>query len=97
MQHAPIWNQHERWRIVGKRLAAQRAASGDVLSAERGLEHGKVLLLLGTENLELGFKEDIEQVLGQDGVQVEILEGGHDLVYADSAAVAKATLRFWGL
>lgn len=39
--------------------------------------------------------EDAREVLGIDGVEVRVIEGGHDVPIAKSKEVAEAILGFW--
>ncbi|KAH9826886.1 Serine aminopeptidase, S33 [Teratosphaeria destructans] len=96
IQHAPITNQHERWRIIGRRLSAQKLL--ECHEGESAKKNGKVLVLLGeTDSVivpdETG--EDAKEVLGEGNVDVQVLEGGHDFPVANAKGTVKAMVEFW--
>jgi hypothetical protein len=97
IQHAPIRDQHEQWRLIGSRLAAQR----DQPSTEtigHGLREGNVLLVLGKNDdvvLAEEIATDAREVFGEEYVDVRILEGGHDLPIVHAEKVTETVLGFW--
>lgn len=98
IQHAPISSQHERWKILGARLAAQRADPHDAAKAAHGLRERKVLLVLGADDGVIIADElsaDAKTVLGEDGVEIKMIKAGHDLPISESGAVLGAILAFW--
>lgn len=98
IQHAPISNQHELWRLIGARLAAQRAEP-NTDNYRQGLREGKVLVILGkADDVVLAGEtgEDVKEVFGEDFVHVTVMDGGHDLPVASASNVAKIILDFWG-
>jgi pimeloyl-ACP methyl ester carboxylesterase len=98
IRHAPITQQHEAWRAIGRRLASQRADPTSEDKAENGLAGGKVVLVLGEADSIIVRKEvqaDAEGVLGVDGVETLVLDGGHDLPISRPDATAGAIWASW--
>ncbi|KAK3068394.1 hypothetical protein LTR53_014061 [Teratosphaeriaceae sp. CCFEE 6253] len=98
IQYAPISNEHERWRTIGRRQSAVRtAAEGAVDEAGMGLREGKVLILLGAQDQVIVASEvedDATVVLGKDNVDCVTLEGGHDVPIVNAKGCADALLEF---
>lgn len=97
IQHAPVSREHERWKGLGERLDAQRAAKGS--SEAPGLDEGRVLVILGVQDSVIvadEFEEDITNVLGKENVEVVRLEGGHDVPIVNSGGCVDAIEKFWG-
>ena len=97
IQNSPISGQQPRWRLVGSRLDAQRANSNDPAAVREGLREGKVLMLLGKDDSVIVADEigsDAIDALGRDNVQVEVLEGGHDLPIAGVEECARVIGEF---
>lgn len=97
IQHAPIIGQHDRWRLIGSRLAAQKLHPDDTEALSNGLREGKVLLLLGKSDSVVLAEEvsgDAKGVLGE-GVDVRILEGGHEVPITHAEAVVSTIVQFW--
>ncbi|KAK5011289.1 hypothetical protein LTR28_004147 [Elasticomyces elasticus] len=100
IQHAPISNQHARWRLTGARLAAQRTSTADDGETSRlGLREGKVLVVLGREDgivVAREVAEDARGVFGRDGVEVVEMEGaGHDVPISRAGEVVGVVVGFW--
>jgi len=79
IRFGPIHDQAENWRRIGGRLAAQREGGG---AEGEGLQEGKVLMVLGRTDpiiLREEIVEDAEGVLGREGVEVCVLEAGHEV------------------
>ncbi|KAL1297849.1 hypothetical protein AAFC00_006376 [Neodothiora populina] len=100
IQHAPISNQHEHWRRIGSRLRAQRiqTALNPQDSSRQGLREGKVLMILGRADdiiLADQVSEDARGALGEENVDIKVLEGGHDIPIVRAQAVAKSITDFW--
>lgn len=94
IKHAPIANQHERWKLIGRRQEAQRASS----TTQEGLEGGKVLILLGKQDSTIisdELAEDATKALGRENVQVVKLEGGHDVPIVNAQGCVDAIVDFW--
>ena len=97
IQHAPISDQHEDWRRIGSRLKKQRSAAG-AGPVSHGSRIGKVLLILGkTDDIVLAEEvgEDAKLALGEDSVDVRVLDGGHDLPITNAEMVTRSVLDFW--
>lgn len=98
IQHAPITGQDERWRVIGSRLAAQRTDPSNQDLQRQGLREGKVLLLLGRSDSVIvadEVSEDARRVLGTEGMDVRILEGGHEVPISHSDDVVREIVEFW--
>jgi len=99
IQHAPIRDQHERWRLIGQRLALQKSKNEDRVTAHGAMCKDKVLLVLGEDDSVIvadETSEDARAVFGEAMVSVKILSGGHDLPIVKSKEVADVILDFWG-
>ncbi|GAB7338352.1 hypothetical protein MBLNU457_4655t1 [Dothideomycetes sp. NU457] len=97
IKHAPIREEHERWRTVGRRLQRQRTNPQSSERAVEGLHRGKVLMILGMSDNVIVANEtsqDAKGVLGE-GVEIKTLFGGHDLPIVESEAVAGTIFDFW--
>ncbi|GAB7353623.1 hypothetical protein MBLNU459_g4037t1 [Dothideomycetes sp. NU459] len=97
IQHAPISGQHDRWRLIGSRLAAQKLDPKDAKAQDQGLREGKVLLLLGKTDSVVPteeISEDAKAVLG-DGVEIQIVDGGHEVPITHADAVVETITKFW--
>ena len=97
IKHAPIHDGHARWRMIGKRCEQFRMSDDPEVKA-RGLEEGKVLILLGIQDVVITLNETYEDAtatLGKDNVKILKLQGGHDLPIVNSDGCAKAMLDFW--
>ncbi|CAK4029099.1 Hypothetical predicted protein [Lecanosticta acicola] len=93
VKYAPIHDGHERWRIVGKRCEARR----NQLEA-RGLVEGKVLLILGLQDVVISSSEtakDAKEALGEENLHMAILQGGHDLPIVNAEGCVKTMMDFW--
>lgn len=98
IRSAPITAQHDRWRLIGSRLDAQKAKPEDKEKQREGLKEGKVLILLGKDDAVIvanEVSEDAKECLG-DGLDARVLAGGHDLPISGSTDVVENILQFWG-
>merc|ERR1712070_203620 len=108
IQHAPITEQHERWRLVGHRQEAARTSSnnkadalqssGAAAAAEVALKERKVLILLGKEDTVIiadEVEEDASNAMGRENVEVVRLEGGHDVPIVAAKECGEAIATFW--
>jgi len=96
IKHAPIANQHDRWRLIGSRQAAQRASAEP--EKAQGLEEGKVLVLLGKQDnviIASEVEEDGTKALGKENVKMVKLEGAHDLPIVNAKGCVDAINEFW--
>lgn len=101
IRNAPIYAPQEDWKVLSKILEARRPRGGvDASSAEveAGLEGGKILVILGQDDGVIVMDETIEDayaVLGHEGVDFAILDGGHELPITSSESVAGSIEGFW--
>ncbi|KXL41663.1 hypothetical protein M433DRAFT_150360 [Acidomyces richmondensis BFW] len=96
IQHAPITDAHDRWRLIGSRLSAQEASSN--LDQIGGLKEGQVLILLGKQdNLIIAdeVEADATECLGKGNVKIVKLTGGHDLPIVNAQGCVDAIIDFW--
>lgn len=92
-RYGPIHERYEEWQRVGAFLAERR-----VDSSLAGLLNGKIMLVLGESDSIV--KEDyivpeVKQVLGDDGVEVLLLDAGHEVAITKGAEIADACINFW--
>ena len=93
-QHAPIYDQHDKdWKILAEILAQRRAKN-----APPGLAAGRVCVILGAHDIYVRlseWKEDAKRVLGDDAVNLHVLEGGHEIAIANGREVAQLAIGSW--
>jgi pimeloyl-ACP methyl ester carboxylesterase len=97
IKHAPVTNEHERWRLIGRRLSAQRA-SPNPEAQKQGLREGKVLVLLGKTDAVIvpdETAEDAKGALGEENVRVVEVEGAHDVPIVNPEGCVRAMVEFW--
>lgn len=101
IRNAPIYAPQEDWKVLSKILEARRPRGGvddSGAEVEAGLEGGKILIVLGKDDGVIVMDETIEDayaVLGHNGADFAILEGGHELPITSSASVAESIEGFW--
>ena len=108
IQHAPITEQHERWRLIGHRQEAARTSSnnkpdalqssGAAAAAGVALKEKKVLILLGKQDSVIiadEVEEDASKAMGKENVEVVRLEGGHDVPIVGAKECGEAIATFW--
>jgi pimeloyl-ACP methyl ester carboxylesterase len=98
IRHAPITQQHEAWKIIGQRLAHQRAHPKSEDASRNGLCGAKVVLVLGESDsiiVRAEMEADARDTLGSAGVETLALEGGHDLPIAKPSATTDAIWASW--
>lgn len=102
IKYAPVSFEHERWRIVGRRCSARRAAAAaaDPFDDETlpGLEQNQVLIIFGAQDEVIIAEEtgeDATAVLGRENVKIVKLKGGHDVPVVNSIGCVDAILDFW--
>ncbi|KAI7642258.1 hypothetical protein KC319_g13121, partial [Hortaea werneckii] len=108
IQHAPITEQHERWRLIGHRQEAARISSnnkpdalhssGAAAAAGVALKEKKVLILLGKQDSVIiadEVEEDASKAMGKENVEVVRLEGGHDVPIVGAKECGEAIATFW--
>jgi len=93
----PIRGQHEQWRLIGKRLDAQRV--GDKYDATReGLNIGKVLMVVGLTDDAVHTPElliDAFATLGEQNLEVLQLDAGHEVPVTRSEEIVEWVWRNW--
>lgn len=91
---APIYGQHDgAWRLLNVELAKRRAESPPA-----GMEGGKLCLILAERDpvvVKDEWIEDSKMVLGEDGVDVNVVKGGHDIAISKGIEVANIAMRSW--
>ncbi|ORY62066.1 Alpha/Beta hydrolase protein [Pseudomassariella vexata] len=95
---AHIYSPQADWRVLGSILAARRRSSADGTILAPGLEKGKVLLVLGSDDPVIVSDEtipDAKEVLGEDAVECVVLTGGHEIPITMSTEVASVLDAFW--
>lgn len=99
VKYAPIHDGHERWRAIGERCEARkRNVSGEWGEDVRGLREGKVLVLLGLQDVVISpseTAEDATNALGKENIRVVKLQGGHDLPIVNGEGCVKTMVDFW--
>ncbi|KAK5692913.1 hypothetical protein LTR97_010389 [Elasticomyces elasticus] len=96
IRHAPITNQHARWRLIGARQTARRSSGA---SNTQGLKEEKVLILLGEQDgiiVAEEVEDDATEVLGAKNVKCVRLEGGHDVPIVNAKGCVDAMAAFLG-
>ncbi|PNY23908.1 Uncharacterized protein TCAP_06145 [Tolypocladium capitatum] len=96
VRNAPIYGQHDRvWKRLGEQLS-QRRGHGDDVPA--GLESGRICLILAERDpivVKEEWIEDSKAVLGEDGVEVHVVSGGHEIAISKGREVADVAMRAW--
>ncbi|KAI1151685.1 alpha/beta-hydrolase [Nemania diffusa] len=104
IRRAPIYASPENWAVLARILEARRGGGGGAHASSgaegvgAGLEGGKILAVLGKDDGVIvldEFVEDAYAVLGRDGVEFVVLDGGHELPITSSASVAAAIESSW--
>ena len=96
LRNAPIYGQHDGlWRRLSERLAERRVTSGVV---PPGLPGGKVCLILAEADpivIKEEWIEDSKEVLGEDGVSISVVPGGHEIAITKGQVVAELAMAAW--
>jgi len=95
IQHAPIYDDFESWSRLGKAMAARRRQAASSLP---GLKGGKVLLVVGRTDpvtLKSEVVPDTQRILGEDAVEIAVLDCGHEIAIVKGSEVARAAIQFW--
>lgn len=98
IRHGPITEQHEDWRKIGQRLAAQNVTT-EKGTENVGLQNGKVLIICGQNDpiiVKDELVEDATRVLG-DNVEFKIVDAGHELPITKSQDVVAHICKFWNI
>jgi pimeloyl-ACP methyl ester carboxylesterase len=102
---APVRGQHDRWRLIGMRLDAQRAAAkvGEAASAESAarerLRAGKVLMVLGKTDRAVFSDElepDAKAVFGDANMEVKVFDAGHEVPITFAKEISDWIWDQWG-
>ena len=98
IRHGPITEQHDDWRVIGRRLT-QQAAGGAKGSPDQGLEHGKVLIITGNDDVIIKKDELVaDATAALDGnVVFKFIDAGHEAPVVKSQDVVRAISEFWNL
>ncbi|KAH0495489.1 hypothetical protein TgHK011_009038 [Trichoderma gracile] len=93
IRYAPIYGQHDKvWAVLGEKLAANRELG-------QGLQ--RVCVVLGDRDtivVKDEWIEDTRAILGEDGVDVRVLPGGHEIAISkgkEVANVANVAISSW--
>lgn len=92
IRNAPVYGEHEGiWKLLNKQLSDQR-------SQKDSSGVGKICLILGEQDPIMVTEEcieDSERVLGQEGVEAHVLEGGHEIAISKGREVANVAISSW--
>lgn len=90
IRYAPIYGQHDKmWAVLGEKLAANR---------ELGLGLQRVCVILGDKDtliIKDEWIEDTKAVLGEEGVDICVISGGHEIAISKGKEVAEAAISSW--
>ena len=98
IRHGPITEQHDDWRIIGRRLTEQ-AAAGATGTHDRGLEHGKVLIISGKDDAIIK-KDELEAdatAALYGNVVFNFIDAGHEAPIVKGQDVVDCIAEFWKL
>ncbi|KAM0256509.1 hypothetical protein ACHAQJ_004920 [Trichoderma viride] len=90
IRYAPVYDQHDKmWAVLGEKLAANR---------ELGLGLQRVCVILGDRDTLIvkdEWIEDTKAVLGEDGVDIRVISGGHEIAISKGKEVAETAISSW--
>lgn len=92
-RYGPIHERYEEWQRVGAFLAERR-----VDSSLAGLLNGKLMLVLGGSDLIVKkdyIVPEVKRVLGDEGVEVVLMDAGHEVAITKGVEIAGACVNFW--
>jgi pimeloyl-ACP methyl ester carboxylesterase len=95
IRFAPIYERKEDWLEMSRLLAERRM---DTTGEIPGLRGGKILIVLGDSDpviLKDELVEDAAALLGPDGFDLFVLEGGHEIAIAKGDEVAEVVVNAW--
>ena len=95
IKYAPVSNEHERWRIIGRRCTARKSSTDQ--DKVRGLNENKVLIIFGAQDPVIIAEEtgaDATEALGAENVTVVNIEGGHDVPVINAQRCVEAITEF---
>lgn len=94
IQDALIYGQHDGvWKLLSAELLKRRTES-----PPPGLEGGKICLILAERDpivVKEEWIEDSKLVLGVDGVDINVVKGGHDIAISKGKLVADLAIKSW--
>lgn len=97
-QHGPIYDQHEGdWAVLAS-LLRERRAPAEKAAVIPGLVDGKICVILGSDDPYVdqhAWVSDANTVLGEDGLEVHVVEGGHEIAIAEGRQVAQCAMQSW--
>lgn len=94
MNHAPIFEQLDLWRSVGRILHSRRCLDPEDCVG------GTILLILGASDPGIVKDElvpDVIQVLGEEGLELAVLDGGHEIAITQGSHIAGIITKYWGI
>jgi len=95
IREAPIYEQQQAWSVLGRHMAARRSNQNLSPTSQ---QCGKVLLILGAADPVIVKDElvlDARSVLGDDGLEVVVLDGGHEIAITKGVQIAATAVKFW--
>lgn len=96
IRNSPIYGQHDGvWKRLSEQLSRRRGQGHDVPA---GLETGRICLILAERDpivVKEEWIEDSKAVLGEDGVEVHVVNGGHEIAISKGREVADVAMRAW--
>ena len=96
IRNSPIYGQHDKvWKRLSEQLSKRRGRGGDVPA---GLASGRICLILAERDpivVKEEWTEDARAVLGEDGVEVHVVNGGHEIAISRGKQVADIAMRAW--
>ena len=98
IRHGPITEQHDDWRVIGHRLTQQAAAGVDG-APDKGLQHGKVLIITGKDDVIIKKDEIVADAMAalEGNVVFSFIDAGHDAPIAKTQDVVRSISEFWNL
>lgn len=98
IRYAPITAQYETYKVIGRRLGAQKMESSNKLGSHEGFAGGKVILVLGTKDGIVVREEtdaDHRQMLGDENVETIVMDVGHDIPISKPLELAARLWDAW--
>jgi pimeloyl-ACP methyl ester carboxylesterase len=98
IRHGPITEQHDDWRVIG-RMLTQQAAAGAGVSSNHGLEHGKVLIITGVDDVIIKKDELVADATAalEGHVVFNFIDAGHEAPIVKCQDVVHCIAEFWNL
>ncbi|KAI0199115.1 alpha/beta-hydrolase [Astrocystis sublimbata] len=98
IRNSPIYAAREHWDMLSNILESRRSNIKERGKGDGGLSAGRILVVLGRDDGTVVLDEtigDIYEVLGRDGVEFAVLDGGHEVAFTSSTRVAELVDVFW--